>query len=405
MVAHLSKESLPIEQTRRQVTVYLEASPGDSLRGARDHFREYVKPVLVAASLDYNIIEGRMQGDIRAKTAERIRKSRRRAGEPRTAEEEYVVEDVIDEARAKMGVVEEPGPKGDLVIGRHTWREYIRGLHEGWLGPIDPPTPPAPAIEKTAATPSGGSGMDAKESKDTLPESESSEAKESPENKDKPEENPETPKPSGPTLAYIAPSDYSSQNLPRTMPELFETSAPLPFPVLLGFLNFPIRLYRYLRKRYLAEEVGREVAAFVLASSERPYRDERASGDSGFDPSKAKSGVSSQTYEQQSVLKHEEKDWPKWVHTRDQEDKEREREWLDDVVVDPRIGSRMQRSTLSPEEEARSRRIANGEEYIFGEERPTHFPFWKRVWISYGYGEDEETLRKKPIIGNLDGED
>jgi hypothetical protein len=34
-------------------------------------------------------------------------------------------------------LTDEPGPKGDLVIGRHTWKEYIRGLHEGWLGPLD----------------------------------------------------------------------------------------------------------------------------------------------------------------------------------------------------------------------------------------------------------------------------
>ncbi|KAF7184024.1 hypothetical protein CNMCM7691_004514 [Aspergillus felis] len=155
LVAHLSKETLPIEQTRRKLTVFVAAPPGDGLRIAREHFKEYVKPILVAAALDYTVIEGRREGDVRAILAEQIRKHRRKAGEPSSVVEEVGNEDIIADARQKIGVVEEPGPKGDLVIGRHTWKEYIRGLHEGWLGPLDPPSPPAAPAEEPEE---GGSG-------------------------------------------------------------------------------------------------------------------------------------------------------------------------------------------------------------------------------------------------------
>lgn len=403
-VAHLSRESLPIEQTPRRVTIYLGAPPGDTLSVARAHFREYVKPVLVAAALDYVVIEGVKQGEIRSKLAERIRKSRRKTGEASNVVGEQVVEDVISDARERIGVYEEPGPKGDVVIGRHTWREYIRGLHEGWLGPLDPPAPPTPA---TSDAPSSSP----EETEMNKPD-DASPAAESTENKQPPEVKTEEPPRPGPTPAYIATADYPAQKLPSSIPQSFDASVPIGFPHLLGFLNTPIRIYRFLNQRYLADDVGREVAGLVLASSSRPYQDGSFSSDAGLSganmdtsPSSDSLSVSSQNYEQQSVLEHEEKNWHKSVRKRDESNKDQEREWLDDVILDSRIASRMQRSTLSPEEEERAQRIGDGKEYIIGQERPPHVPFWKRMWIKYGYGEDEETLKKKPIIGNIDGED
>lgn len=405
-VAHLSKETLPVEQTPRRVTVFLSAPPGDTLQVARGHFREYVKPVLVAAALDYIVIEGIKQGEIRAKLAERIRKSRRKAGEPSAAEQEQVVEDVIAEAREKIGVQEEPGPKGDLVIGRNTWREYIRGLHEGWLGPLDPPAPPAPVVSDVSP-PDSPEGAEAGTSDEGSPTAEST--AESTANKDTPENKTDKPaKPSGPTPAYLAPADYSSQKLPPSAPQSFDSSTPIPMPHILGFLNTPIRIYRFLNQRHLADEVGREVASLVLASGTRPYQE--GSSISGSEPSGPNAdaspsdslNLSSQSYEQQSALEHEEVEWPKSVRKRDESDPDKEREWLDEIVLDSRIAGRMQRFVLPAEEEARAQRIGEGKEYILGQERPPHVPFWKRVWIKYGYGEDEETLRMKPIVDNVD---
>lgn len=394
LVAHLSKESLPIEETRRKLTVFLAAPPGDGLRNARDHFKEYVKPILVAAALDYNVIEGRREGDVRAAYAEHIRKQRRRAGEASTVVEETTKEDIVAEARKSIGVRDEPGPKGDLVIGRHTWKEYIRGLHEGWLGPIDPPPvpeePPVVEVPEVLAPTEGNADAPSPDKPEDKPEEKKEEEK-------KPE------KPKGPTPAYITPVDYSSQSLPPSIPQTLDGSTPISFPHLLGFLNTPIRIYRYLNQRYVADSVGRDVAAAVLASYMRPYSE----FESPIDPTDSNAIQPSATgvYEQQTQLEHEEKDWHKSVHKPDETNPDREREWASDMVLDPRIASRMQRYFLSSEEESRAQRIDQGIEYILGEERPPAVPFWQRMWIKYGYGEDPELAGKKPILGNIDAED
>ncbi|PWY80598.1 import inner membrane translocase subunit tim54 [Aspergillus heteromorphus CBS 117.55] len=410
LVAHLSKESLPVEQMRRKITVFLSAPPGDGLRSAREHFKEYVKPILVAAALDYQVIEGRREGDIRAAFAERIRKSRRKAGEPSTVVEETSTEDVVTNARIQIGVTDEPGPKGDLVIGRHTWKEYIRGLHEGWLGPLDPPPPPPPAEEfsspDTGISADGSPITEEPKTEDTKTEDTASEEK-----KKEEEEKKKPAKPVGPTPAYLSTTDYSSQPLPPTFPQTLDGSVPIPLPHLLGFLNTPIRLYRYLNQRHVAENVGRDVAGMVLASYSRPYHEGSISEFTADDSSPTSTSPSddqtpsSATYEQQTVLEAEEPEWHKSVHKKDESNPDREREWLNDIVLDPRFASRMHRYALSPEEEARAQRITEGQEYILGEERPAPVPFWQHMWIKYGYGEDAETLKRKPILGNIDGED
>ncbi|KAJ5086657.1 Mitochondrial import inner membrane translocase subunit tim54 [Penicillium alfredii] len=418
LVAHLSKESLPVEQMRRRLTVYLAAPPGDGLRVARDHFKEYVKPILVAAALDYTVVEGRREGEVRASLAEKIRKWRRKSGEPSTVVEEMGVEEVVAQTRQHIGVYDEPGPKGDLVIGRHTWKEYIRGLHEGWLGPLDPPPPPpAPAAPEeipSIAASEGAEGAGADNAAGNLEPTEKPEdtPEQKTEDKKETEEKEKPSKPAGPTPSYITPAEYSSAHLPLSLPSSFDSSVPIEFPHLLGFLNTPIRIYRYLTQRRVADSVGREVAGIVLAANSRPYRDDSFSADSepsgaSVDPTPSPDSsfadLSPRNLEQQSVLEDAEKEWHKSVHKRDEDDKERE--WLDDIVLDRRIASRMQRSVLSEDDEARSQRIAEQKEYILGEERPAPVPFWQRMWIKYGYGDDEETLKRKPILGNIDGED
>ncbi|PCH03943.1 Mitochondrial import inner membrane translocase subunit Tim54 [Penicillium occitanis (nom. inval.)] len=431
LVAHISKETLPIEQNRRKLTVFLSAPPGDGLRSAREYFIEYVKPVLVSAALDYEVIEGRKEGDVRAGLAEKIREHRRQAGEQSTVVQEPSKELIIAETRRRMGVTDEPGPLGDIVIGRHTWKEYIRGLHEGWLGPLDPPQLPpelpteAPRAVNASEVPAG------------IPAAENSEILDSstptPEEKrTEPEKEKEKEKPKGPAPAYISTVDYSSRNLPPTIPATFEASLPVPFPHLLGFLNTPIRIYRYLTKRYLADAVGQQVAAAVLASASRPYH-EGLINSSESDPlteSFTSENQSQQIYEQQTLLEHEEKEWHKSVRKAAEARKQQieadnaasvsddtqaaekpsilkeEREWIDDVVIDPRIAARMSRYVLAPEEEARAKRIDAGLEWVLGEgERPKKLSFWQRAWINYGFGEDPEVAKRKPILGNIDNED
>ncbi|RAH47473.1 Tim22-complex subunit TIM54 [Aspergillus brunneoviolaceus CBS 621.78] len=399
LVAHLSKETLPVEQMRRKITVFLAAPPGDGLRVARDHFKEYVKPILVAAAVDYQVIEGRREGEVRAGLAEQIRKTRRRAGEPSSVVEEPSVEGVVYDTRTHLGITDEPGPKGDLVIGRHTWKEYIRGLHEGWLGPLDPP--PAPTEDEQQQQRQQPPSPPVPE--DVAPETPEKQEDTTPSEEPKKEEE-KKKVPTGPTPTYLPTSAYDQQPLPPTLPATLDGSVPIAFPHLLGFLNTPIRIYRYLNRRHLADEIGRDVAALVLASSSRPYTTTTAATPDSSE-SLTTSSDPTPIPEQQTILASAERDWHKSVHRTDETQPDKEREWLDPIVLDPRLASRMHRYTVSPEEESRATRIASGEEYIRGEERPAPVPVWQRLWVKYGYGEDEATLQRRPILGNLDNED
>lgn len=151
-VEHLAKEPVPGAGMMaslaepRKLTIYLSSPPGDGLRVAQDHYTEYVKPILAASGLDWEFVQGRREGDVRAVVAERVRKARR-AQESNTATEptaEPTRDELIQAHRRARGIDEYQGVRGDVVIGRHTWKEYIRGLHEGWLGPLAAPPSPKP---------------------------------------------------------------------------------------------------------------------------------------------------------------------------------------------------------------------------------------------------------------------
>ncbi|KLJ08444.1 hypothetical protein EMPG_16130 [Blastomyces silverae] len=462
LVAHIANEPLRTNEARRKLTIFLAAPPGDGLRSAREYFKEYIKPILVAGALDYEVLEGRREGDVRAAVANRIRKTRRQAGEGQPIEEDeadnflqqirqnFGIEDepvikgdvdqwmrpplnqkppieedeadnFLQQIRQNFGIEDEPVIKGDVVIGRHTWKEYIRGIHEGWLGPMDAPAPepeasPSPDASPIDAASQPASGDDASPTSSEQPQ-DNKEAEPTPE-KTPEEKKKEEKKPSGPTPAYIFPAAYPSQQLAPSIPQEIDVS-PVAFPHILGFLNTPIRIYRFLTQRYLADAIGRDVATIVLAASTRPYAENNNGIDSEFaasangttddaSPSSSSSSSSPQLpskhYEQQTLLESEEQEWPKSVRKQKEHPDIKEREWLDDVVVDSRIASRMRRFELPAEEEDRAQRIGEGTEWIRGEEMPVHIPAWKRIWNTYGWGEEDDG-RPKVVIGNLDEED
>lgn len=366
LVSHLSEEPLSTHELPRRMTVHLTAAPGDGLRGAREHFVEYVKPILVAASMDWDVIEGRREGDVRHKTAEKIRKRRKRGGEgePLT-QEEMESTMTIDAVREKNGTREYEGVSGDLVIGRNTWKEYMRGLHEGWLGPADPLKEPAP--EASPETPTGGNmpghaslgDAAAKAAAETVvetltpdeptgdaanetsPESPQSDEKPAEEKKEPEEEKPKRRQP----LPYIQPSEYSGASPSPQIPEVIGPSTAIGFPHLLGFRNTPIRIYRFLTRRYLADSIGRDVAAAILASH-RPYETSPTNdaSDGGSEPAQ--------------VLAHEEHDW--WKTTYKPREEHEESVWIENMTLDERITSRMRRFQLTQEDENTAKAIWEG---------------------------------------------
>ena len=277
--------------------MYLSAPPGDTLRPVREQFQEYVKPILVAAGVDWEAVEGRKEGDIRAALAERIRKKRRKESHESIEGDE----DEVDQLRVDLGVYSSDNAGGDLIIGRHTWKEYIRGLHEGWLGPIQPP--PAQVLNEAKASD--------QETPSSTPENEQSEEKKTP------------PKPS-PGPPYITPKEYpqvTATGLPSELP----TSSVISNPHLIGFLKTPLRLYRFLNRRQLAEDQGREVVDLLLTGIPWSYEKDT-------------------DWEQKEILEEEEQNYHKSTREPNPESEpDRERPWTEEIVVDDRIGSRMRK--------------------------------------------------------------
>ncbi|KAK6442907.1 mitochondrial import inner membrane translocase subunit tim54 [Oleoguttula sp. CCFEE 5521] len=375
LVSHITEEPLPSHTLARKVTVYLAAPPGDGLRAARDHFHLYVKPVLVAAAMDWDVVEGRKEGDVRWKTAERIRKRRRAGGEGTPdAEEAYSVESI----REKAGTQMYDGVGGDVVVGRNTWKEYVRGTHEGWLGPVDAPVVPgevgaegaepathtpglggvgdaAASLATSAATtrPSlSGSTTDSAQSpvatlSETLESAPATSDDASP-TADTPaaeEKKDEPPKPRHPP-PYINADAYPSATLSALTPEILGPATSVPFPHILGFRNTPIRVYRFLSRRRVADDVGRQVAAAVLASH-RPFEATVSTeGGSGSEVTKE--------------LLFEEASW--WKTTYKPREPHEEAVWIEECTVDERLAGRMRRFELTSVDEERAKAKAQGKE-------------------------------------------
>ncbi|MCJ1401878.1 mitochondrial import inner membrane translocase subunit tim54 [Xylographa trunciseda] len=406
LVSHLARETLPVTQLPRKFTIFLSAPPGDGLRSAREYFQEYVKPVLVAAAVEWDVVEGRREGDVRAGLAERIRKLRRKNGEKAPMEQEEPKEDLVHGIQEKAGIRPSSDLEGDLIIGRHTWKEYVRGLQEGWLGPLHPPDPPPIAISAGASV--SEPSLEDPNSDLTAEQATASESGDAPVSSAPSEAPPPPPKPVTPVPPYISPSQYPSSPLASTAPRALQPAVALPFPHILGILNTPIRTYRYLTQRRLADEVGHIVADMVLAKSTRPF-DAQLDFASSIDPDspsaslssgEGQSGVGEEAvissgtrWEQQGVYLEEEKEWHKSARKPNAPSEEgKERVWLEDMVIDERIGQRMTTFVNSMAQDQQVQKIAD-EHALQAADRQCHPGWIETIKLWTGFSETDGSAK------------
>ncbi|KAG5359327.1 Mitochondrial import inner membrane translocase subunit TIM54 [Yarrowia sp. E02] len=201
-VAYLGERPLGGLEIPRKITVFVAPPPGDYLDHVLTHFRAYIKPILTAAALDFEVKQESRQGEIRYVVAEGIRNYRReQLGLPKVPsrlmvdEEEYnkaVADQNAEVERLKAGREKHTNPNptfqafnsinnrpgapsnepedlmslsvagtiaqeqldkeitaklefnpesGVICVGRGAYKEYLAGLHEGWLGPLEDPRP------------------------------------------------------------------------------------------------------------------------------------------------------------------------------------------------------------------------------------------------------------------------
>ena len=190
---------------------------------------------------------------------------------------------ILDDRRVKevpaesQGTIKHPVGGDIIVLGRNTFKEVVRGIHEGLLLPLDyePPPPPEPEPPKP--------GEEKKE-----------------------ETTPPVPNPVDPAIPlsrYISLSDP-----PETTPEFILTYVPSLH--ILGIRHTPRRIYRFLTRRYLADEICEQVVACILDQQKREWTDEDAQHG-----------------------RNEEKYWPKTIKP--------DAEWREDLGLDRRIRRQM----------------------------------------------------------------
>lgn len=354
VVEPLSSGNLDVNRKPRKITVFIAPPPSDYLETSLKVWKRYVKPVLYYAGLDYEVIEEERQGIIRTEVANRIRELRRQLKENESEEstkkkdQPTVVEgeDVFDAELAKkfkndfdyrdiMGifyktskptVVYEDAQTPDqalaggvICLGRGAYKEYIAGLHEGMLGPLDPPQvlESQEKIEQDQQDKIATEQNDQSETKSGT--GENSDEKD----EEKKADDKSVLKP------FIDPSEYSNVEFPPELnainngsyirdpnthvPVLFHQAVlMIPIPNLIGFLSIPERIYRFYQKRFYAEAVCSAVADVVEQKNIRPFQhpQDLALGD------------------------EEEEDWPKnWV----KEGEKRKSEWTRELKDDPRV--------------------------------------------------------------------
>lgn len=391
-VAHFGEQPLDPRLQARKLTVYIAPPPSDYLDESLSVFRRFVKPVLNAGGVDFEIKSENRQGVIRSIVAADVRALRReildnaeklaqeqqanrwynrikrffsRSAavenvaqlEKKLSDDKYTLKNLLgvyyknelDESKltSEDSLISDPTANGGVIcIGRGAYKEYLHGLHEGLLGPLDKPIQaidqdvPMEGVEvkedinevkSVAASIPEVKSLDSFETKSEADEAkrdvveEIKEAKEDvKETKEEEETDDEGNKLQKVPPPFIKTSDYpkadfapelSSFNVKIATPSGISPVFQQPiavFPVyhLIGFLKTPNRIWRFYNRRELVDEYGR-LACAVVEGHRKP-----------FTPSDV------------DWAKDEEQDWPnKWV----QKGKEKGSEWVQDMGVDERV--------------------------------------------------------------------
>ncbi|KAH0830740.1 inner membrane protein import complex subunit Tim54-domain-containing protein [Lanmaoa asiatica] len=151
-VKHLADEPMKSTELPRKVVVYGAKWPGDEdhQRAVR-FFKKYVKvcaglpdgqnitthtsqPVLVAAAIDYDVVAARHSGDLAERVASTVIRDRRLAmGVDQSDALLPTLPNQLTQAQKRAREL----AGGVVLIGRHTFKEYMAGLKRGWSGGLD----------------------------------------------------------------------------------------------------------------------------------------------------------------------------------------------------------------------------------------------------------------------------
>lgn len=382
-----SLEHCDVAKSPRKITVFIAPPPNDYLDTSLKVWRRYIKPILFYAGLDYEVIEEDRQGLIRTEVASRIRQLRRdilslndgsKADVKKSTKNNYssfskIVpwkrsenktdaddEETFDPEQALKfktefdfwnimgiytkvpkldGIVEEDSltsdPKlagGVICVGRGAYKEYLTGLHEGLLGPLDPPVEEEDDLNSNTND-IGSKLLSAEDvsSGEQVINQEEKKEEQKVENEDEDEESATKIKLLKPFIKREAFNDAEIppelkpylqgseilKNPKGDVPSLlYQPILVIPVPNLIGFLTIPERIYRFYQRRYFVEEVCEKTENVVEQKNIVDYK-----------PNK-----------HINLAADEENDWPsQWVN----KGIEKGSEWTQKLVQDERVVSKM----------------------------------------------------------------
>ncbi|SNX85061.1 related to TIM54 (component of the mitochondrial TIM22 translocase) [Melanopsichium pennsylvanicum] len=137
-VKHLSTEPMKPGEWPRKITVYATRSPGDDdYDKALRYFKKYVKPVLVAAGIDWEVTNGTRHGGLARELRSKIHERRRKL---------LGLEPWMDEVTAMSQTAFSLTPQQELqreldgglvLVGRPAYKEWAWALKFGWCTPLE----------------------------------------------------------------------------------------------------------------------------------------------------------------------------------------------------------------------------------------------------------------------------
>ncbi|KAN0065222.1 mitochondrial import inner membrane translocase subunit tim54 [Thecaphora frezii] len=139
-VRHLSQEAMKTNAWPRKVVVYTTKSPGDDdYDQALRHFKKYVKPVLVAAGIDWEVTNGTKHGGLARELQARFQERRRKllglepwdasASDPNMPHSPFALTPQEQLQREIDG--------GVVLVGRPALKEWAWALKNGWCTPLE----------------------------------------------------------------------------------------------------------------------------------------------------------------------------------------------------------------------------------------------------------------------------
>ncbi|RUS18694.1 inner membrane protein import complex subunit Tim54-domain-containing protein [Endogone sp. FLAS-F59071] len=249
-VRHLAEEPLGPRELPRKIIVYLTAPPGDGIDKTRLWFRNYVKPLLVAAALDYEVKEGKVPGTIQSMVSEEIRRRRKVAA--------GLAPDPLSAGGHPLIAQPRPELEGIVCIGRQTWREVLNGLDEGCRASLTDEVVESNVKTDEEARTAAESGDSSSKSKDEM--------NSSPPPPPPPPEN--LPKvTSTPSLTQYVPIEDKNFSLPPS----FAALGYIPHQNLVGWGKVPQRLFLWVNDYIRVHNVGEYVVRIALGKT-RAFR-------------------------------------------------------------------------------------------------------------------------------------